>query len=489
MPVDIGELTEFVHEATTFRESYNAMARSIASIDGDPAWNLINTAFGDGQNFTLDELKEIVEKTREMALANPILKRAISIRSSNVFGKVFTIKGAIPERINRIVENVVNEQCIGSVAAWMRNERTAFTDGSVFFVYNKTTKEWSRLLLNSITNWITDPIDPERVRYYQRTYTDLNNLNNPNAVPKQIVEWIAVDSYTPPAGLSRIQDKPLNRNLVIVDVKFNADSGQTLGVPDALPALPWASLYREYLKDGAKVIKALASIAWVLKNKTQAGVQKAAARVPVGGIAATANMTDNMDLSAMPRSNQVDLNTGRALAAMVATACEVSVVSLLSDPGVSGAAATAKTLDPPTEQAAQARQEVWAAVIKRIYRVMGYKGEFEILWPNISEDPEYRKAQSLSQFWSSGNLHPDEYRNAMAEELNVRLLREKGPDALTPNTATTLEKQSKITAKFAAPKVDTNTGDIATGQGKSGAGVGDLSNGDNSARDEANERA
>jgi hypothetical protein len=53
---------------------------------------------------------------------------------------------------------------------------------------------------------------------------------------------------------------------------------------------------------------------------------------------------------------------------MVASALGVPVTMLLSDPGQTGARATAETLDQPTELEMQLRRELWSDAYKRILR-------------------------------------------------------------------------------------------------------------------------
>ena len=54
-------------------------------------------------------------------------------------------------------------------------------------------------------------------------------------------------------------------------------------------------------------------------------------------------MTD-ADVTAMPTKDAIDLNTGRPLAAQVASALGISIVLLLADPGQSGAYGTVDTV-------------------------------------------------------------------------------------------------------------------------------------------------
>lgn len=54
------------------------------------------------------------------------------------------------------------------------------------------------------------------------------------------------------------------------------------------------------------------------------------------------------------------------MAAMVAAAMDVPVTMLLADPGVTGARATAETLDRPLKLIIQGRQELWASATREI---------------------------------------------------------------------------------------------------------------------------
>jgi hypothetical protein len=75
----------------------------------------------------------------------------------------------------------------------------------------------------------------------------------------------------------------------------------------------------------------------------------------------------NTSLEAIPKTGAtIDADSGRPLAAMVATALEVPVTMLLGDPGVTGARATAATLDQPTELGFHLRRELWAEFMQDV---------------------------------------------------------------------------------------------------------------------------
>jgi hypothetical protein len=113
---------------------------------------------------------------------------------------------------------------------------------------------------------------------------------------------------------------------------------------------------------------------------------------------------------------------------MVASALEVSVVALLSDPGTSGAYGTAQTLDVPTLKAMEARQHVWTLFYKRIMNFIGAK-EVEINWPKIETEPSQRMTQALVLAHESGALWDDEFREAIIETLDIKKLHPEVPTA------------------------------------------------------------
>jgi hypothetical protein len=161
--------------------------------------------------------------------------------------------------------------------------------------------------------------------------------------------------------------------------------------------------------------------AWQLKSKTKAGAVNAAAQIASpktsGSVAVTGS---DMELSAMPRGNNINLTDGRPLGSMVASALEVSVVALLSDPGTSGAYGTAQTLDVPTVKAMEARQQSWTLFYKRVLSFLGARADaLEVNWPKIETEPSQRLTQALALAYEGGAIWQDEYRAAIIEVLDV----------------------------------------------------------------------
>jgi hypothetical protein len=230
------------------------------------------------------------------------------------------------------------------------------------------------------------------------------------------------------------------------------------------------------LKDGSRILKSLAMFAWQLKAKSRNGATQAAASIATPQAAGSmAIMGSDMELNSLPRSNSVDLGSGRALAAMVASALEVSVVTLMSDPGSSGAYGTAQTLDVPTIKAMQARQKIWEQLFGRVLRFFGASAKAGVKWPKMEQEATYRQIQAISLAYEAGALWEDEYREAVLDELDVVPMHK----TISPMAQSKLD--SLDGSNDTSNSNDSNA-PASSGQGQSGA-VGRMSNSDNTLRD------
>jgi hypothetical protein len=411
------------------KESYSSMAQAILAFD-DAGWNTTSTASGTG-SFTLDELQKAAQRIRETSEGNPLLKRGCGLRTSYIFGRGVEF-GNLQPRFKKTVDIAANQEVLFSPEAQVINERSHFTDGQFFVLGNVSTKTFQRVPFDQITAVVTNPDDAEDVWYYRRTWTRRAvDLTGNGGKEVQVNEWYPADTYAPENGryVGRIQNQPVNLSFRMFASRVNRRAGNVWGLPDAFPALPWAHAYNEYLKDGSRMLKALSMFAWQLRSKTRTGQTNAAAAIATPSTAgSTAVMGDNMELTSMPRANSVDLGDGRPLGSMVASALEVSVVALLSDPGSSGAYGTAQTLDVPTLKAMEARQHVWTLFYRRIMNFIGAK-DVEINWPKIETEPSQRMAQALVLAHEAGALWDDEFREAIIEVLDIKKLRTTVPTA------------------------------------------------------------
>ena len=469
------EIRNLSQDNTILAESYSALARATLEFD-EKGWSPINQFEDSGMQ--LQDVKLIARHARRQTSSNPILKRGAMLRSSYVFGHGFKMSSRnnpLPPRFQAIIDDSINQKVLFSETAAKKNERALFTDGNFFVRYDKRNRRFSRVPLDEIAGWATDPDDPEIIRYYLREYEVRQPVTDPynsyQAETRKV--WYPLDYVDSP--VSQINGISVDRNMVIIDAKSNEETGALWGLPDALPALPWSWAYSEYLKDGSKMLKALSGIAWQVKTKTAKGGANISSKlINNKEVAGTAVTGSDIDIAAMPRNNSVDLDTGRPIAAMAATAIEVSVDALLSGPGAEGGGGT-QILDQSTLNAAYARQGNWSDFYLRVLRVIGVP-EASVNFNNIIVDPAYRTVQSLSQAWMTGLFGPDVMQDAMSEQLGIEAPGPVPDGVLVPNNNGSFPTTGRTVGSG-------NPNNVASAQGNSGAGVDDLSNSDNSNRD------
>jgi hypothetical protein len=419
----LANLDEFFTDQQALQESYSQMAASMLNIE-DEGWTKLGIHFDDTDAFTLTQLHLLSKALIERTDGNPLLKRGLGLRTSYIFGRGLEIGNLSSQRIKNLIDDPQNQAALFSAEAMAINERSNFTSGQMFILGDNSSKKLQRIPFNEITGWVTNPDDAETIYFIRRSWS--RKTIDGNAL--EVHEWYPVDTYTGPRTTRIIQNQNVNYTKTMFPFMVNKRAGNVWGVPDCFSAYPWAYAYNEYLKDGSRILKSLSMFAWQLKSKSKTGATSAAATIATPSTAgSTAILGADMELSALPRtSNSVDLGNGKPLASMVASALEVSVVALLSDPGTSGAYGVAQTLDMPTTKAMQSRQKLWENFLKRVLMFFGEK-KADIKWPKMENESSYRQLQSLALAKETNAIWPDEYRNAVLDELDVPAIRSQVP--------------------------------------------------------------
>lgn len=506
-------IEEIIGDNELLQESFREASAALLSLRAeDEGWLPLNK-LNDDNGFTLKNLKEIAELAELQTTGNPLLKRGLTLRTANVFGRGISFPTNLPPRFQSILDKPANKKVLFTEDALDRNEKAAYNAGNLLMAYDKSKKLFFPIPLSDVTGHASNPRREDDVWFYQHSYNDIDYATG-QTIPEPTIVWYPVLEFVKDSGEkmpTQIAGKPVDPKVVVIDFKVNTSIGKAWGVPDVLPAMPYAWAHSEYVRDASKLLKALATIAWKVVSKNKSNAAAAAARISKPKTAgSTAAMTDNTDLVSMPRSGQVDMKDGQTIAAYVASALEVSLVALLSDPSTaSGSYGSAATLDGPTANAARSRQNLWIDFYQRIYAATGVTGDVEISFPKIAEDPAYRQIQSLGLARVQGAIYQDEHREQVLRALDITALHATPPDTdeYAPASAAAaiilqemkddaqheIEQQTIADLQSQAAKQQAlidqgSTGTTSPaaspvpGQGQTGA-VGQLSNGNNSARD------
>jgi hypothetical protein len=365
----------------------------------DRSWRALSSAAE--VEFTRHGLLTAARLCRVMAIVNPLVKRALNLRSAYVWGEGVEISARATgssqdnqaeQDVNAVVQEFLDDKAtlkvFTSAAARETNERTLGTDGIfalALFTMPLTGRVQPReIASDEIVDVICNPDDAAEVWFYKRQWVRKSvSLADGTPVTETVTTYYPDIDYRPRGARPvRVNGEEVMWDAPMAVLTVNGLSGWQFGIGDAFAAIPWARAYKEFLEDWAKLVKSLSRFAWRLSagSKSKAttaatAVAKAMTSDPTGlsgdKVGGAAIGGPNMGtLEAIPKSGAtIDSGSGKPLAGMVAAGMDVPVTMLLADPGVTGARATAETLDRPTELMAKQRREVWADFHKR---VLGY---------------------------------------------------------------------------------------------------------------------
>lgn len=404
----------------------------LEDIGWDPIWGKRSES---ERGLELTDLHTVVPHLRDMAAVNPLHKRGAQLRHAYVFGRGVEITNLKP-KTQAAVDDLYNQAALFSVEAHETINLAKFCTGNLFVVRDESTNILTVVPIEEIKGEVTDPDDNSKVRYFLRVWHSVDSDNKPLTKRR----WYPVARFKK-SQIGRGRRGKINKTIgfsgdripvdqgsVIYHVASQRQDGWTYGIPESLAAAVWTISYSEYLKDNAKLVKALQMIAWSITSSTKAGANTAAVAVRTPGVGGTASMASGNSLSSVGvPSAQVDFNKGQPLAAYVATSFGVPVIALLSSPGATGGSyGAATTLDTPTIKGMKALQDSWVLFFKEILADMG-SPEADVSFPNIMQDETYREAQTLAQGYATGALHQDEYRDAFIALTDVRKMRTSLP--------------------------------------------------------------
>lgn len=337
----------------------------------------------DGEVVNRRAIREMARKAKVMAIADPLIRRAVNLRVAYVWGQGVTIGAAEPggsgdQDVNAVVQAFLADQAatFSSAQACEERERALMTTGNQFLAL-PTDPVNGRVQVRRIPDYqiqdiITDPEDADTPWFYKREYTATDVIRGAGGLTSthtatRTVYYPAL-GHNPNRKPSTINGHKVAWDTPVLHVRVNRPDGSLWGTTDLWAALPWAEGYKDFLVDWAKLVKALARIAFRATAKTSAGAalmrSKIAAATEPGAVV---TLSEGQSLEAVGKSGAtIDAESGRPLAAMVASATDVPVTMLMSDPGVTGARATAETLDRPLYLITTMRRELAGTVITRV---------------------------------------------------------------------------------------------------------------------------
>lgn len=346
-----------------------AIGRLELALDNE-GWNSL-VSQGETE-FSREGLRKAAAIARVMAVANPLIKRGLSVRCGYIFGEGFEIKSEnekVSEVIQRMISDPGNQRAVFGETASEENERTLGTDGNLTFALFANPRtghvKIRTVSFDEVSDVICNPEDKDDPWFYLREYDRTTFTSSGARTVERVKEYHPSVTHMPARRVRQINGTPVVWDAPYLHIKVNALDGWKFGVGDAYAALPWARTYRDFLADWAVLVKALSQFAFKISGGSagkadqlrQAIAKATASGVPVGS---TAALDAGTTMEAIPKTGAtIDSESGKPIAAMVAAALGIPVTVLLGDPGQTGARAVAETLDTPTVNEMQRRRRVW----------------------------------------------------------------------------------------------------------------------------------
>lgn len=420
----------------------------------DRGWELLlgGLARDKTPGLDLDQLKEISEKIQSYIVGNPIIKRGTELRASYIWSKGVNIPGvnADPSRpgrkseVERFYRDAKTKRYLTSAESHLEKERAAVSAGEYLLVGDDRNKKIIHPIpLSEIDGILVNPDYTGEVWAYKRKWSSLNSKGETET--KSF--WYYTDRYEGKRetgfgeGVSRVGVAP---ERTVIDQTFNSQVGWPLGIPDGLAAIVWARIYTELMTHGKIMTEALAKFAMKVTVNSKNGASNVGLKLAnSGGTAQTAALGAGNDLVPLSSAGRAyDFDGIRAVAAQVATALEVSIVHLLSDPGAAGSSyGSASNLDLPTKRAMVSRQNVWAEYLQRVIKWATGR-DVVVTFPGLDDPDPYREVQIKAVAWNTGLVHADEARPAILELAGMPELHTKAPEGvLIPNNEKSLARK------------------------------------------------
>ena len=384
----VATLTEQLEASENFNEILLESLADVEFANEDRGWVRLGAELQT--QLTRQGLGTISTNCRVMAVASPLIKRGLLLRAAYVWGQGVEVS-ARDEDINTVVQDTMsdpaNEASLFGSQAQEELERALGTDGNLCiaaFTSPVTGKvQFRSTPFAEVQDVITNPEDRDEPWFYLRQFeVTVVEAGYAGTRTRRVTKRVyhPAMGYWPVQRPRSIDGIEVRWDAPILHVSVNRLDGAKWGIPDAFAAISWARAYEGFLTDWARLMRALSKFAWRLSGDKSSKAQAAAAKIrnavntgnlpnpgapgnlpgPVGAVAASGPGTT---LEAIPKTGAtIDADSGRPLGAMVAAALGLPVTTLLADPGISGARATAETLDKPTVLEMGMRRSLWTWV-------------------------------------------------------------------------------------------------------------------------------
>lgn len=346
------------------------------------------------REFTKQGLEEIVKLSRAMYLANPLIQRAVDVKTYYTWAQGVTYKAKDDTIQDVVVEPLMND--IGNKAEIFSHQARVLTDvdqqvdGNLFLVMPTSVNgdvSIRSIPFEQITEIISREGDYAITTYYRRVWSeDIFDEATGKRSTKQRDELYPDWRYHPTRKPDTIGGQKVNWDSPILFNKTGGLKRMKYGVPETFAMLEWARAYKGFLEDWHTLVKSLSRFAWQSTTKPKkikdlkSKLEKQGQDDPTEGegeepprqrrrkIGDAFVGKEGDKLEAINKTGaHVSADDARPSRLMVAAASGLPDTILSGDVDI-GNFATSKTLDRPTELMMMSRQTMWGDIYRDIFR-------------------------------------------------------------------------------------------------------------------------
>lgn len=361
------------------RERHDDLLERLTELEAvllTPEWSRLS-ADGD-REFSMEGLRAAMRISRLMFLSNPLINRAITLKSQYVFGQGFTLtaKGESNKvALDRFMKSARNRKAFTSHQMLTLREQELEAMGNLFIALVRVggNIEVRCVPAPEIEEIISDPEDAANVRFYRRRFMVKDGKT---VKPMERLYPDLHYSGSVPVAVDGIE---VAKNTRLYHVRVGALPDMRFGLPEMHQSIPWARSYKDFLTDFIAIVKSFRKFAFtaaVEGGPTQVAEVHSALNTqygtggrytdtnaaPVAG--STAVMSGTKLTPVKTAGATVPLEEGRRLLLMHCAGSGFPE-TFYGDASV-GSLATAKSLDRPTELMISDRQELWKDILETI---------------------------------------------------------------------------------------------------------------------------
>lgn len=357
------------------------------------------------REFTRSGLDDLMSLSRSMYLSNPLIQRAVNVRTYYTWGQGVEIDAhetIMDNVITPMLEDTSNQIAYFSHQARLLTDVDQEVDGNVFQVlFVGDPIKVRSIPADEIRAIHCNPDDRDEVWFYVRTWTQDAFDRVSGRVDRTVqtvlypdVEYYLATMAAPNLRPDRIGDHEVMWSAPVIHQRTGGLKSMKFGVPSTYAAIDWARAYKKFLEDWHTIVSSLARFAWKASTK---GTKVDRVRKRLGGEDALDELGESSvrsrgglpagsawvgvsgdDLTPINKSGATtSADDAKASRLMVASAMDLPD-TILSGDADQGTLATAKSLDRPTELAMASRQRMWSDHDQRIFnfgiRIAEYEG-------------------------------------------------------------------------------------------------------------------